>query len=110
MDATVQDSTAAMYFLQETPELKAAGEPRKPGFYVIYYRKNDPKDPDLGRQIDQAILDGLKDGTLRRIYRKYGLWNGDQEWMTYNQTGSWPPDEETQSGLGETTGKGNPWP
>ncbi len=108
MDATVQDSPAATYFLREVPELKAAGEPRKPGFYVIYLRKSDP---ELLRQIDAAIGDGFKDGTLRRIYHKYGLWNADQEWLSYTQTGSWPPDEEGEAvEAGTAAEKGNPWP
>jgi polar amino acid transport system substrate-binding protein len=107
MDATVQDSTAATYFRKETPELRAVGEPRKPGFYVIYSRRADPA---LARQIDEALGDGMKDGTLRHIYRKYGLWNTDQEWLAYTQTGSWPPDEDSPEATTTTGEKVNPWP
>jgi polar amino acid transport system substrate-binding protein len=106
MDATIQDSTAATYFLGEIPELKAVGEPRKPGFYVIYLRKGDD---ELRRQIDDAIGEGFRDGTLRAIYRKYGLWNADQEWLSYTQTGDWPADEDSEvraTALERT----NPWP
>ncbi|MDB5309846.1 MAG: tcyB [Gemmataceae bacterium] len=106
LDATVQDNPAATYFLKETPALKAVGEPRQPGFYVIYTRKADT---DLAAGLSDAIKDGLRDGTLRRIYQKYGLWNGDQEWLCYHQTGRWPADEDAgeEAASGE---KVNPWP
>lgn len=106
MDATVQDSTAAHYFVRETPDLKIVGEPRKPGFYVIYLRKSDD---ELRKQIDDAIKEGWKDGTLRTIYQKYGLWNADQEWLTYTQTGEWPPDADAPE-VKPDEAKGNPWP
>ncbi len=106
MDATVQDSTAAFYFVRELPDLKLVGEPRKPGFYVIYLRKTDE---ELRKQIDDAIKDGWKDGSLRKIYQKYGLWNADQEWLTYTQTGEWPPDEDAPE-VKKDEAKGNPWP
>ncbi len=106
MDATVQDSTAAYYFVREIPDLKIVGEPRKPGFYVIYLRKSDE---ELLKQIDDAIKAGWKDGTLRKIYQKYGLWNPDQEWLSYTQTGDWPPDEDAPTVKKDET-TGNPWP
>ncbi|MFO0850114.1 MAG: transporter substrate-binding domain-containing protein [Gemmataceae bacterium] len=68
LPATVQDGPAATHFLKEYPELHLAGEPVKAGYYVIYYRKTDTA---LGAALDQAIADGLRDGTLRRIYEKY---------------------------------------
>jgi polar amino acid transport system substrate-binding protein len=106
LDATVQDSTAAAYFLGVTPQLKAVGTPRKPGFYVIYLRKNDE---ELLRGIDAAIEEGLKDGTLKAIYSRYGLWNADQEWLAYTRTGEWP-GEEDEAQAGATDEKVNPWP
>ena len=107
MDATVQDNAAATYFLKEVPQLKAVGEPRKPGFYVIYLRKTDS---DLGKRLDDAIADGMRDGTLRRIYEKYGLWNADQEWLAYTQTGDWPVDADAQPAMNTDQDKVNPWP
>jgi polar amino acid transport system substrate-binding protein len=106
LDATVQDYPAAAYFLKELPALKPVGEPRQPGFYVMYTRKADA---ELAEGLNAAIKEGLKDGTLRRTYQKYGLWNGDQEWLGYTQTGEWPADEGTpeQANAGE---KVNPWP
>jgi polar amino acid transport system substrate-binding protein len=108
LDATVQDNPAAVYFLKETPELKAAGEPRQPGFYVMYLRKSDK---ELTEALNKAVNEGLKDGSLRAIYKKYGLWNDDQEWLCFNQTGSWPTDSDdvkvAEAGSGSVV---SPWP
>lgn len=79
LDATVQDLPAAEYYAgpgREFPELKYVGDPIQPGYYVIFVRKGDDR---LREQLDQAIRDAWADGTLRRIYMKYGLWNVDQE-------------------------------
>lgn len=88
LDATVQDSPAASYFLKEYPELAAVGEPVRPGFYVIYCRQDDK---ELVAKLDAAIADGIKDGTLQKIYEKYGLWTDDQERLLYWQSQPWPP-------------------
>lgn len=108
MDATVQDSTAATYFLREIPELKAVDEPLNPGFYVIYLRQQDQ---ELREQIDAAIRDGIRDGSLKAIYKKYGLWNEDQERLLYWVDQPWPPEievEETSTEVEQE--KKNPWP
>lgn len=88
LDATVQDSPAATYFLKEYPGLVAAGEPVRSGYYVLYCRKNDP---ELQTKLDAAIADGIKDGTFQKIYAKYGLWTEDQERLGYWQNQPWPP-------------------
>jgi len=106
-DATVQDNPAAIYFLKEMPTLKVAGAPRQIGFYVMYLRKSDQ---ELAEALNNAVREGLKDGTLRKIYKKYGLWNDDQEWLCYTQTGTWPSsDDEEVEGV-DTGTKVNPWP
>jgi polar amino acid transport system substrate-binding protein len=86
----VQDNPAAVHFAREMPELKAVDDGRQPSFYVIYLRKDDAA---LRDQIDAAIRDGLRDGTLKRIYEKYGLWNADQERLLYWTDQPWPPFE-----------------
>ncbi|HXD89358.1 MAG TPA: ABC transporter substrate-binding protein/permease [Urbifossiella sp.] len=106
LDATIQDNPAATYFLKEMPELKAVGEPRPPGFYAMYVRKSEPQ---LRDALNRAIAAGLKDGTLERIYRKYNLWNADQEWLCFQQTGEWPSSEEVGERIAAGE-KGNPWP
>lgn len=100
LDATVQDSPAATYFLKEYPGLKQVGEPMQPGplpgYFVIYYRKADT---ELGRQLDEAIAAGLTDGKFKEIYGRYGLWNADQEELARDAARPWVqpelPDEES---------------
>jgi polar amino acid transport system substrate-binding protein len=106
-DATVQDNPAATYFLKEIPSLKKVGLPRQLGFYVIYLRKADQ---DLKIALNKAIEEGLQDGSLRKIYRKYDLWNEDQEWLCHQQTGSWPTSEEEDVSPVDPGKKVNPWP
>ena len=106
LDATVQDNPAATYFTQEYPDLHIAGELVNPGYYVIYYRKTDPA---LGKALDAAIADGIRDGTFERILRKYGLWNYDQERLHYWLERTWPPFE-VQEAQAEASEKTNPWP
>ena len=60
---------------QFNDKLKFAGKPISPGFYVIVFRKENEA---LAAQFDVAI-DRLRDnGTLRKIYEKWDLWNDDQ--------------------------------
>lgn len=107
MDATVQDNPAAVHFTREMPELRAVDEPRQPSFYVMYLRKDDT---ELRDQLDAAIRDGLKDGTLKRIYEKYGLWNEDQERLLYWTEQQWPPFEADKPGEGIGGGGATDWP
>jgi polar amino acid transport system substrate-binding protein len=78
LDATVQDNPAAHYFVPNDPgkRLKLLPETRAEGFYVILTRKDDR---ELRERINAALRKGIGDGTLERIYSKYGLWNKDQE-------------------------------
>lgn len=91
LPATVQDSPAAVHFQKEYPDLHAVAQADQPGYYVLYFRKSDV---ELGRQLDAAIAEGLKDGSLRRIYEKYGLWNADQDALIPLLDQPWPPQFE----------------
>ena len=104
LDATVQDNPAALYYVKTGKNLRLADEPRKPGFYVILTRRADN---DLRDRLNAAIKKGVKDGTLRAIYQKYGLWNPDQERLLYWTEQPWPPFEAQREGeaAGRTTGK-----
>jgi polar amino acid transport system substrate-binding protein len=106
LDATVQDNPAAVYFLKETPQLKAVGQPRQLGYYVIYVRKSDA---GLVESLNSAIRAGLDDGTLRRIYQKYGLWNDDQKWLGYTELGRFPMAVGDVEAI-ESGAAVNPWP
>jgi polar amino acid transport system substrate-binding protein len=87
LDATVQDVPTVTYYGREYPGLHAVGEPIEPGYYVGYVRPGDDK---LREQINAAILKAANDGTLRRIYEKYGVWNDDQLRLA-ETANSWPP-------------------
>jgi polar amino acid transport system substrate-binding protein len=105
MDATVQDSPAAIYYVQggRRPKLKVVGEPAGTGYYVILTR---PADKELRAQLNAAIKEGLVTGELETIYRKYNLWDEQQERLGYAHVRPWPPipierpqEEEKASGL-----------
>jgi polar amino acid transport system substrate-binding protein len=103
LDTTVQDTPAAFYYVKQSKVLRIADEPRKPGFYVILTR---PEDKELRDQLNAAIKKGIKDGTLKTIYEKYGLWNDDQERLLYWTEQPWPPPFEEDKEEGGTTERG----
>jgi polar amino acid transport system substrate-binding protein len=90
MDATVQDSPAAVYYVQggRRPKLKVVAAPVDAGFYVILTR---PKDAELRTKLNEALLEAIKSGTLESIYRKYNLWDSAQERLGYQYLRPWPP-------------------
>ena len=102
-DVTVQDNPACVFYVTDPKykdKFKLVADGRQPGAYLIYLRKDDKI---LLDGINDAIKEGLKDGTLRKIYQKYGIWNADQEWLCKELTGDFPPDDD--AGI-ERTGRG----
>jgi polar amino acid transport system substrate-binding protein len=99
LDASVQDTPTATYYVgpgREFPRLQLTAEPLAPGYFVIYLRRSDA---DLCARLDNSLRDAQKDGTLRRIYTKYGLWNADQEGLS-EIASHWPPEVgESQTSL-----------
>ena len=79
LDAVLLDLPIALQYTKRDPEfnnkLKFAGKPVAPGFYVMVFRKENEK---LAAQFDAAIERLRADGTLRKIYEAWGLWNDDQ--------------------------------
>jgi polar amino acid transport system substrate-binding protein len=90
MDATVQDSPAAIYYVEggRRPKLKVVAAPIDAGYYVILTRTNDE---DLRLKLNAALKDALVTGELERIYRKYNLWDSTQERLGYHYLRPWPP-------------------
>ncbi|HUN80239.1 MAG TPA: ABC transporter substrate-binding protein/permease [Phycisphaerae bacterium] len=77
-DATLTDWVAAVFY-RDKPQaagLQFIGEPVAPGYYVIYAR---PGESSLIAAINSAIEKAFRDGRLRKIYEKYGVWNKTQE-------------------------------
>jgi polar amino acid transport system substrate-binding protein len=87
LDATVQDVPIAIHYSADFPQLRRVGEPAEPGYYVAFVRAGDER---LRTRLNEAISAAIEDGTLQRIYEKYGVWNIDQERLaTIAQ--NWPP-------------------
>jgi polar amino acid transport system substrate-binding protein len=76
IDAVLMDSPIAAYYARPNPSLKYAGRPVGEGEYGIAVRKADG---DLKGKIDEILEKLYLSGKLKRIYEKWGLWNGDQE-------------------------------
>lgn len=87
LDATVQDVPIAIHYGPEFPGLHNVGSPEAPGYYVAYVRSGDDR---LRERLNAAIASAIQDGTLRRLYEKYGIWNDDQLRLT-EVAGNWPP-------------------
>jgi polar amino acid transport system substrate-binding protein len=108
IDATVQDNPACTWFVHFDPSyrgyLRIVDQGRQPGYYVIYLRQQDVA---LKQQLDQAIRDGFRDGTLQRIYSKYGLWNTDQQWLAKQLTGFFPEEDDTPVTVAVNSGGGS---
>ncbi|MFO0926392.1 MAG: ABC transporter permease subunit [Gemmataceae bacterium] len=93
LDATVQDAPAVTWYLRQPvfEALHAVGPAVKPtthNYYVMYVR---PEDDDLRQKLNDAIRAGLQDGTFRRIYEKYGLWDDEQAGLV-DVGRNWPPE------------------
>lgn len=77
-DATVQDLPIAIFY-SDKPQgsgLQFIGEPVGRGYYVMYARKGETA---LATALNDAIGASLKDGSLKAIYEKYGIWNATQD-------------------------------
>lgn len=78
LDANVQDSCIAQFYVNRLgryQELAFIGEPRAPGYYVIYVKRSNTK---LIEALNAAIKKLYETGELKRIYDKYGVWNHTQ--------------------------------
>ncbi|BAC08620.1 ABC transporter substrate-binding protein [Thermosynechococcus vestitus] len=58
--------------------LRPIGVPIFLNNYVIAFNKNNPQAKTLKAEVDQALDLLKKDGTLRRIYEKWQIWNDQQ--------------------------------
>jgi polar amino acid transport system substrate-binding protein len=82
LDATVQDDPVVSWYMNRKkafPTLTVVGDavaPSENPYYVIFVRKEESA---LRDRLDAALRDGLKDGTLRSIYSRYGLWSDEEK-------------------------------
>jgi polar amino acid transport system substrate-binding protein len=94
LDATVQDLPAARFYVEKDrtfANLALKGDPIEPGYYVIFVRKNDT---ELLNQLNEALREAIRDGTLKKIYSSpaYRLWDEEQERLA-EVTRNWPPPQ-----------------
>lgn len=72
IDANVQDLPIWNFYKKDFPQLKAVGPPVGRGFYVALVRKSDRA---LLNAVNDALTAGLRDGRMRQIFERYGMWN-----------------------------------
>lgn len=75
IDANLQDLPIWTFYGDGFPNLTAIGDPVGRGYYVILTRKGEP---ELLQALNEAIYQLMQDGSLRRIYAKYRMWNSLQ--------------------------------
>jgi polar amino acid transport system substrate-binding protein len=75
IDGVLLDLPMAATYALPNAKLRFAGDPLAKGYYVIVMRKEDEA---FAKEVDAALEQLLQDGTLRRIYEKWRLWNADQ--------------------------------
>lgn len=73
--ANIQDWPVWITYADRFRQLHQIGRPMAPGFYVALTRTEDLK---LRQAINEALLLLMRNGTLRRLCEKYGLWNETQ--------------------------------
>jgi polar amino acid transport system substrate-binding protein len=76
VEVTLQDTPIVTFYLDGFPGLKRVGDPVGLGYYVILSPRGETR---LLEAINQAIVDSLRDGSLRRILTRYKLWNNTQQ-------------------------------
>ncbi len=62
----------------ENKKLKLIGKPFELNNYVVAFNKSSPKAAALQKEIDQAFDILKKDGTLKKIYTDWKMWNAQQ--------------------------------
>ncbi|MFN4280460.1 ABC transporter substrate-binding protein [Thermosynechococcus sp.] len=63
---------------QTRPRLRPIGQPLFLDDYVIAFNAKSAKGKILREEVNEALSLLKKDGTLRQIYERWGLWNDDQ--------------------------------
>ncbi len=94
LDAVLLDLPLAVYHGKPRPELRFAGDPFGEGFYAIAVRKASP---ELLAALDAALTEMIRDGSLRQILEKWGLWNRAQDKLAETRPANVP-----SSSLGRT--------
>lgn len=82
IDAVFVDLPVALYYAMPNPQLRMAGEPVGEGYYGIAVRKEDTA---LAEELNKIIEKLLRSGELKKIYKRWGVWNASQEKLFYSE-------------------------
>jgi len=92
-DATVQDAPVVSWYMGSQAAVSRPVRPLRAGRSGAAQLLRDLL-PARGREarlvVNEAIRAGLADGSLRRIYERYGVWNVDQQNLLETAQ-HWPP-------------------
>src|SRR5207244_754621 len=72
---TLTDTPAAVFYGPRF-RVKQVGPARERGYYVMYVRSGDAA---LRDALNNGLRAAIRDGSLKAIYQRYGLWNANQE-------------------------------
>ena len=75
VDAVVLDHVLAERAMRRNTGLITHPEALAIGHYIVI---TAPENTALREQVDVILRDGMRDGTLERIFRKWNVWNDDQ--------------------------------
>ncbi|HEU0185201.1 MAG TPA: ABC transporter substrate-binding protein/permease [Blastocatellia bacterium] len=76
LQAVLMDWPIAVYYSKPNPKMKFVAGSIERMEYGIAARKEDA---ELLKQVNDALLALIKSGELRRIYEKWGIWNGETD-------------------------------
>ena len=76
LQGTLQDTPIATFYAPQFPKLRNVGDPVGEGYYVMYVRKDQR---ELAQALNEAIILMVRSGELEKIYRRYGIWDKNQE-------------------------------
>ncbi|MFM8394885.1 MAG: ABC transporter permease subunit, partial [Acidobacteriota bacterium] len=76
LDAVLMDWPIALYYSRPNPALKFVGDPIGALEYGIGVR---PGERVLLQQVDDGLRELMRNGELRRLYERWGIWNPETE-------------------------------
>ena len=100
VDAVVLDNVLAERAMRRNAGLVTHPEALAVGHYIVI---TAPENTALRDQVDQILRDAMRDGTLERIFRKWNVWNDDQQQL-YTRIGDSGAYQGSQPGTSGTPG------
>ena len=100
LDAVLLDHIIAARAMKRTPGLAVAPDAVATGHYVGVLAKSNT---ELRDRINRILTNRMRDGTLERIYRKWGIWDDSQAAFFQASLAEKPPQ------AGEAAASGSRW-